>query len=1026
MQKSFFLLLLLTLCVVKPAAAASRETVAEDFSAVEQWAVSSGKGYISLCDAPQFVKTGTTSASLTFPASDDGHEMEFVHTNWREGGFPVYTPDMYVNDIGLWVYGCNDPNVALNLQYVDGNGTFLQTEQFALDFDGWKFARFSAQDAHYIYGIMLKSVEKTANPERTVYIDTLTVFHQDIVDLPVSVPENPQTMQLGNDSYLSKVKGAHSQDVGQNGVGVTFMASSEVAKNDSSVQWKKFSPYWVLDENPATKNSSALYTQAEVDGEWLEVILPAAELIQRVELVPAQYGHCFPIDYRLESSIDGQNWRPLASVTDCRAGDQTPQVHSFSPVEAKYIRVTSTKLKPEGNIYYAQFADIRVYNAENENVAASRNGAAARASHPLNGTDFDYDTFYDDVFGLGTNWVNITNEWAYSDYTSGKSTQPGQTEIENFRLLHENQVHILYRFTNAPAYTEIMADRDLAAQRYIAAIEPRVAALRDYVDVWGIFGEINAFEERRLYGREAAENYAYVIQKVAQRIRQLDPDAKINIATALIDFTWTRDMLECGLADVIDVIGIHIYKEQPVETAMPEMAGTFIENGYKKSAEEQPYADYLEEYAAYQALVESYNPDIEIMVTETSVQLGDSPRENAIQAKYLTRQYMVDKLVGAGATFWFTVDPIQADSVVSTLVSTAGIRRPAWYALKNYAAVFSDAAPCMDFPIEVRGNTNDLMYAVFENEQEYLVAYWYALPFRSDFPGGTIDIQLAAPADATVTAADLYTGAEQQIQITDGVCRDLVARDSVTVLRVPKKPGNGWEIQLDSLDNISLHWQAGPAGNLTLNQNTAGPRLKEGKGSMAAYRTAAGTARIENAGSLPALEGKTPQMVSMWVYSQDACGRLSLAGSRDGTAVSSPSQELQPGWQYMTFSMPEIDTLQAVLWDSAESGGTLYMDDIRVMYEPAGAFTVEDLSLEAVDGVWILAANVTGGAGWELTLLIAEYDDTGRMTGAELKTIRDAGSGQVTLQMQSAQKHAKAFVLQNLDTLTPLAPAVER
>ena len=1021
MQKRFLFLILLLLCAVKPAAAAPQEMLAEDFSTVEQWAVSSGKAYISLCDDPQFVKTGEIlSARLVFPQSSAGHEMEFVHENWRNGGFPVYTPGKYVNDIGLWVYGCGDSNVALNLQYVDGNGTFIQTDQLILNFTGWRFARFDAPDARFVYGIMLKSVEKKENPPRTVYIDALTVFHQDVVELPASTPDNPQTMQLGNTEYMSRLQGTQSGLVGQNGVGVTFLASSEVLHNDSTARWKVFSPQWVLDENSATKSSSALYTEAETENEWLEIVLPETEEIQQVTLIPAQYGHCFPIDYRIEISADGATWCQAAAVADCRVGSQTPQEHRFPPAQAKYVRIYSTKLKPEGNIFYAQFADILVYNTKNENVASYQNGAVAQASNPLNGTDFDYGEFYDDVFGLGVTWVNITNERAYTEYCAGKSTEPSATECANFQLLHDRQVRILYRFTNAPSYDEIAKNRDLATERYIAAIEPRVAALKDVVDVWGIFGEINAFEERRVYGRAAAENYAYVIAKVAERIRELDPDAKINIATALIDFTWTRDMLECGLANVVDVIGIHIYKEQPLAQTMPEMAGTFIENGYKKSAKEQPYTDYLQEYSAYAQLVERFNPNIEIMVTETSVQLGDSQRENAIQAKYLTRQYMIDKIAGAKGTFWFTVDPIQADSVVSTLVSTAGIRRPAWYALKNYAAVFSAAETNHTFTAQVDGNTNDLMYGVFETPTEYLVAYWYALPFRGEFTGGTVNIRLGVPDDTEITAVDLYTGAEQRVRITGGVVRDLVARDYVSVLRIPKAKQAESRLQIDSLDDCLANWKAAPAGVLTIEQNVKGTRLKEGKGSMTVCRTDAKTGEITRSLPLPELAGKIPAAVCMWVYCDGAGGQLSMTGIRDGKTVQGPAQDIAEGWQYMRFELPGINTLESISWQST-GGGALYIDDLRAAYQERPL--VENTSLVGTDELWTFSVDIAdGGACPALTMIIAEYDEAGRMTGAALETVQCKDKTAV-FQCRRIQKHGKAFVLQDMNTLTPLAKA---
>ena len=89
-------------------------------------------------------------------------------------------------------------------------------------------------------------------------------------------------------------------------------------------------------------------------------------------------------------------------------------------------------------------------------------------------------------------------------------------------------------------------------------MEDRVEALKDYVDVWGIFGEIN------FVGNSYAEDYAYVIKKVADKIKEIDTDAKINIATALIDFGWTERLLKAGVGDVVDIIGVHIYKEQGI------------------------------------------------------------------------------------------------------------------------------------------------------------------------------------------------------------------------------------------------------------------------------------------------------------------------------------------------------------------------------------------------------------------------------------------------------------------------------
>lgn len=920
---------LITLGIGCPAVSYAQDVIIEDFDTVSQWQFpADNRDYIALCTEPQYVKSGSSSAKLIFKAGEP-YEYEFANENWSAGGLNVEQDGKMADTLSFWIYGCDNENLSVRFNYSDKNGNKgLKTKRVYLGYSGWKYVTLDISNASRIYSIVLKN--QAVAEETSIYIDALTVGYKETPDLPASTPATPQIMQEGNTNPLTDLEITGGGDAGS---GVTYLNSREVLNYDESNQWKMYSPHLAIDGDDSTIYSSGLYYKENPSNDWIDVILPKATAINKVSLMPGFYGSNFPYDFDIKTSIDGSLWQTVKSVENANPRGQEELSYNFNTTTAKYIRILSKRLKPQSKgEYYAQFAEIRVYDTVGDNVALYSKGAEVRASNMLNGDLFDYDTFFEDTALTGVQWVNITNESAYSAYKSEGSSGPSATEIRNFKRFSDHGIHVLYRFTNAPSREEVAEDRDAAADRFFEAMRPFVEQLKDYVDVWGIFGEIN------FRGNASAEDHAYVIAKVAGKIREIDPDAKINTATALVDYEWTDLILKNGLKDVVDIIGIHIYKEQGSLYNMPEMSGNFIKDGVDTDALELKYLDYTEEIEAYRNLVAGYSPDIQIMVTEVSEPLTRSEKNDIIEAKFLTRQYCMDKRLGLDGTFWFTVDPISAPHIVSTLVGTEGKRLPAWYSLQNYNTVFSGDVVRSSKSVAVEGNTSTLMYDVYENENEYIIPYWYAMPFRNDFNGSLIDIDLSVLSPKEVTAVDLLTGKEQVINLTNDKAENLIARDYVTVLRVTKdRMAEG--VMWNNCDtNPNVIWTDTDIITIT-NESNPG-YVKEGSGSIKVTRSADGGAYIRNSKEIPKLSRKAVKTLELWVYGENAeNSTLCLYGIGDnGQAlncdnITDAQQVIQNGWQKLRFDITGLKSVDILIWKNAAAGSALYFDDMRLIYQ---------------------------------------------------------------------------------------------
>jgi hypothetical protein len=120
-----------------------------------------------------------------------------------------------------------------------------------------------------------------------------------------------------------------------------------------------------IDNDRNTFWSSVGYVGSGLHTEWIYFDLGSPTSVSQVNVLPrfvSRSAMCFPVDFRFQSSDDGENWSDIEdqSYTAYQCRDTIEQKFFFgSPVETRYIRLYATKLSADsyGN-YYCQVAEI--------------------------------------------------------------------------------------------------------------------------------------------------------------------------------------------------------------------------------------------------------------------------------------------------------------------------------------------------------------------------------------------------------------------------------------------------------------------------------------------------------------------------------------------------------------------------------------------------------------------------------------------------------------------------------------------
>jgi len=77
--------------------------------------------------------------------------------------------------------------------------------------------------------------------------------------------------------------------------------------------------------------------------EYLEVLLPTVQNINRIVWTPPSYQASVPTNYEIEISLDGKSWRKIKTITNKEITSQIQQEVKFEPITAKYVKMIITE-----------------------------------------------------------------------------------------------------------------------------------------------------------------------------------------------------------------------------------------------------------------------------------------------------------------------------------------------------------------------------------------------------------------------------------------------------------------------------------------------------------------------------------------------------------------------------------------------------------------------------------------------------------------------------------------------------------
>ncbi len=632
------------------------------------------------------------------------------------------------------------------------------------------------------------------------------------VNVPPPGIGKPQTVQLNNSNPMLPFKYRTSSEIGDSIAAVCIGFGEIIAdytRNSKSYPW---GAYYLIDGEKLqgkqnTCFSSKMYRQAEPKpSPWVIIRMKECRMINTVIIQcrntnKTSFGN-FPLDFTILVSRDEKEWQTVVTKRDFIPNLQNKgkQQFSFPPIEAKYLKIMASKLRPEkNNVHYFQLREVEIRCNNSQNYALASNGSYAYSSGSVKNDNFDYEYFYDSIFDAGVKRVLISYPVDYKKVLNGKIQKLPDSLISNLKYLIANKIRISLRLKRTGLAKSLSDEPEKTIREWAKFNQWAAVQLKDYIDNWVIGNEVN-FSPRFRY------DFITLVKQTATAVRSTGYNGLFSVNTALFDFGWTEQALKAGLDKVIGSFNVHIYKELPRWANMPEVVGTFMAKGKRHWPKEQPYADYYSEQAAFKKLLAKYNPKTRLWITETAINTGvaDPQAKSGIysgayfvselsQAKYLARLYVVNQMFGIGPTFWWTLDPFILKAHWG-LIDQYGKRKSAWYALRNYSAIFDASLKLQKRKnfILISGTAPNIFGAVFEaDDHSLIVPMWCAVPMNNANRGDLISIAFRGFDAVDIEAYDLISGTRQRLNFknNDGytIVKDFIIRDYPIVLKlIPK------------------------------------------------------------------------------------------------------------------------------------------------------------------------------------------------------------------------------------------------
>lgn len=129
----------------------------------------------------------------------------------------------------------------------------------------------------------------------------------------------------------------------------------------SSVSGSGYSAENASDNNLSTYWSSINRTEQQTV-EWMYFDLGKRYAVDSIQLVPRIHGYGFPVDFKLQYSVDAEQWSdiPGQSYINYTNPGEIAQNFTFAPVIGQYFRIYAAKLGSNGPDYSLQLAEMEI------------------------------------------------------------------------------------------------------------------------------------------------------------------------------------------------------------------------------------------------------------------------------------------------------------------------------------------------------------------------------------------------------------------------------------------------------------------------------------------------------------------------------------------------------------------------------------------------------------------------------------------------------------------------------------------
>ena len=260
-----------------------------------------------------------------------------------------------------------------------------------------------------------------------------------------------------------------------------------------------------------------------------------------------------------------------------------------------------------------------------------------------------------------------------------------------------------------PYYAEAMA----AWKRYVKAL---VTRYQDVVDGWEVWNE--PFRQEN--------DYAELFYQTAKAIREIQPTAKVYCA-ALSDFPQYEVVLE------------KLKRENAIDLCSGLMFHPYISNP------DNTYRGKNDAWMQLRRLAKRYSPALDMIQGETGCPaqlefahaLANREWTEYKQAKYDLRRAFGDAVRDVPSNCFSFIDlqytfMLQSFGLVrSNTLMEFVYRRPSWYAMRNFYALFDDETKPVSFEERpVAGHT--LAIATFSRQGKTMKALWFSEEIPTD------------------------------------------------------------------------------------------------------------------------------------------------------------------------------------------------------------------------------------------------------------------------------------------------------